>query len=203
MNKRKMLILDDNVSLLNKLQINIRRYDVVPAATLDEAMQLLTKEDVSFIVADIRLNFAQRGYHIFDQLFSKGKSVPGIVFTAFEIGATMRNELDEIGVLKTVKKVGKNLASQIEDAADAILDDHEQRLSPVTAKIKRLGLEDQILEYADPPKKIKDWLACIFANKYSIGKEKILKDLLIRQCNVHLLPEGSRPSPFPQLGSLD
>ena len=137
MNKRKMLILDDCASLLSKLRINIRRYDVVPAVTLDQAMELLSKEDISFIVADIKLESGKSGYHIFRQLFSKGKLVPGIVFTAFVVDSKTKDDLEEIGISEIIEKtaVGGKLSSRIENAADIILANHEQRLSMLTAKI--------------------------------------------------------------------
>ena len=205
MNKRKMLILDDCASLLSKLRINIRRYDVVPAVTLDQAMELLSKEDISFIVADIKLESGKSGYHIFRQLFSKGKLVPGIVFTAFVVDSKTKDDLEEIGISEIIEKtaVGGKLSSRIENAADIILANHEQRLSMLTAKIGSLGLEDRVLTHGGQQEKIEYWLACIFAGKYSIEEEKVLKDLMVKECNSHLSPEGNRPHKFPQLGDFD
>ena len=104
MNRRKMLILDDCASLLEKLRINIRRYDVVSAATLDQAMGLLSKEDISFIVADIKLESGKKGYHVFKQLFSKGKLVPGIVFTAFVVDSKTKDDLTDMGIPEIIEK---------------------------------------------------------------------------------------------------
>ena len=204
MNRRKMLILDDCSSLLEKLRLNIRRYDVVPAATLDQAMELLSKEDISFIVADIKLESGKKGYHVFKQLFSKGKLVPGIVFTAFVVDGKTKDELADMGIPETIEKTGVmgKLSSRIESAADAILASHKQRLSLLTAKISSLGLGDRVIAHGGQERTIENWLDRIFAGKYSIEEENVLRDLMVQECNRHLAPDG-QPHNFPPLGALD
>ncbi len=59
--KKKILILDDNENLLYSLKVNISKFDVITASTLPEAMKKLHDNEISFIVADIKLKKGKNG----------------------------------------------------------------------------------------------------------------------------------------------
>lgn len=203
MNRLKMLILDDCVDLLGKLQVNITKYDVLPATTLDEATTLAQSEDVSFIVADIRLRNVNNGYHVFERLFSRGKQVPGIVITAYETDQTTKKELEHIGVARIVTKHGTRLAADIEDAADSILADRRKRLAQLSAKVDNLGIGNAVVRHDGDSKTIQDWLEYIFAGHCSTSKEAVLKNLLVQTCNRINRPDDGRNYPFPEIGDVE
>ena len=200
MSRYKMLILDDNEDLLRALQVTIQKYEVLTATTLDEAADLARAVDVSFLVADIRLREGKSGHHIFELLFSRGKVVPGIVITAFEIGHDTRSELLYIGVSKVVKKAGSGLGREIGAAADAILADHRKRLAQLTTKVENLEIGNAVLSHHGEKKSIKDWLECIFAGNCSLAEENALKDLMVQACNRTSRPDGDSGYRFPEFG---
>lgn len=195
-----MLILDDNEDLLRALRVTIQKYEVLTATTLDEAADLARAVDVSFLVADIRLREGKSGHHIFELLFSRGKVVPGIVITAFEIGQDTRSELLYIGVSKVVKKGGFGLGREIGAAADAILADHRKRMAQLTTKVENLEIGNAALPHHGEKKSIKDWLEYIFAGNCSLAEENELKDLMVQACNRASRPDADSGYRFPEFG---
>lgn len=199
-----MLILDDCASLLTKLRINIRKYDVVPATTLDEAIESLRKRAISFIVADIKLGQGKIGYEIFNYLFSTGTYAPGIVFTGYVVQSETKEKLRMMGISVIIEKGAKGrLSSLIEDAATRILASHEERLSVLTAKTRNLGLGKWMIDYGTEKRTIDDWLTDMNAGKYSLDKEKMLIDLMVQACSRYMSGDAGQPSPFPHLGERD
>lgn len=199
MNRRKMLILDDNEDLLKALRVTIPKYEVLTVVTLGEAVDLAQAENVSFIVADIRLREGKNGHHVFERLFSKGKIVPGIVITAFEIDQDTRDELRYIGVSEVVKKDGFGLGRKIGDAADAILADRQKRLVQLTAKVENLEMGNSVISHRGEKKRIADWLDYIFAEDRPLGEENKLVDLMAQACN-RAARLDDRDYPFPEIG---
>lgn len=197
---KKMLILDNDKSLLEKLKINIRKFDVVPTTCLEEAILLLMEDGISFIVADIKLNHGERGYQIFDKLFFKGKSVPGIVITAYELSDAEEEYLRKIGVEKLAKVGEKGLISaRIENAAELILNDRKSRFSLVIKKIEEHELGNSNMEFNGITETIQKYINEVFAGDYSIEEEEIIKDSMVKVCNTLIKRGSENDYGFPQI----
>ena len=192
-----MLILDDCEALLRKLEVAITKYEVIRATTLEEAMGVIETKDISFIVADIRLRDGENGHHLFEQLFSKGKLVPGIVMSAFVVSQSVRNELSYIGVTKVIQKEGIGLDDAIEDAAEKILTDSRKQLIQLTNKVTKFGLWDTLLAGNDGS--IKDALNYVWDGGCSAEERIGILDAIIQKCNKASRLDD-RDYPFPEIG---
>lgn len=198
--KKKILILDNEESLLAKLRINIKKFDVIPATTLDGALSKLVAGGISFIAADIRLNHGERGYEVFDRLFYKGKSVPGIVITAYELSDGEEEYLQKIGVEKLAKVGEKGLLStRIENAAELILNDRASRLKLVTQKIDEHNLRSSNMTFNDVTKKIQEFIDEVFEGNHSVEEEDAIKDEMVKVCNALIKRESENDYGFPQI----
>ena len=196
MSRLKMLILDDCEALLRKLEVAITKYEVIRATTLEEAMRVIEMKDISFIVADIRLRDGENGHHLFEQLFSKGKLIPGIVMTAFVVNQSVRNELSYIGVTEVIQKEGIGLDDAIEDAAERILTDDRKQLVQLTNKVAGFGLWDAL---AGNGGSIKDALNYVWDGDCSAEKRNSILDAIIQKCNKASRLDDS-DYPFPEIG---
>jgi len=197
-----MLIVEDDPSLLRILKMSITKFEVVGTTTVQIAIKELLKGEIDFIVADIKLAKGMKGYDVFRKLFFKGKSVPGIVFTAYEVSKKTRDILDEIGIEEIVPKTGKRekLYIRLESAALKILKDRKKRFYPITKQIKSLRLENESLSYNGTTKMLKEWLRDVFKKKFTYDEENKLKDRMAGVCNRRMVPEDGRPHNFPQMG---
>ena len=199
MNKPKMLILDDCERLLRKLQVAITKYEVISATTIEEAVRVIETNDVSFIVADIRLKDGKIGHRLFEQLFSRGKLVPGVVMTAFVVRQSVRNELLHIGVTEVIHKEGVDLEVAIEDTASKILTDEKKQLVQLTNKVSKLGLWDAPCGGKDS---IKDALNYLWDGNCSIEERDSMLDEMIQACN-RTSRLDNNVYPFPDIGYVE
>ena len=199
MNKPKMLILDDCKRLLRKLQVAITKYEVIPATTLDEATKLMDTKDVSFIVADILLKDGKNGHHLFEELFSRGRLVPGVVMTAIVMNQSVRTELSYIGVTEVIPKGMGDLDVKIEGIADRILTDERKQLAQLANKVKNLELWDAPCGERGS---VKDVLNHILDGNCSDEERKSILDEIVRKCN-RTSRLDDRDYPFPEIGYVE
>lgn len=200
--KKKMLILDNDIPLLKKLKINIKKYEVVTTTDVSKAVNLvLHDDDISFIVADIKLKHGKKGYRAFSQLFSKGKSVPGMVMTAFALASRDKQYLEKMGIDTVIEKTGPRdpLSSRLEKKADQILRDRKKRFYPVTKKIQEYHLQGHLLKYKGRSLTIEKWIKEIMNGKHSTKKEEELKSLMVNTCNNRLNRDRDDDYGFPQM----
>ena len=197
MSRLKMLILDDCEALLRKLEVAITKYEVIRATTIEGAMGVIETKDISFIVADIRLRDGENGHRLFEQLFSKGKLVPGIVMSAFVVSQSVRNELSYIGVTEVIQKEGIGLDDAIENAAEKILTDGRKQLTQLTNKVTKFGLWDALL--ARNGGSIKDALNYVWDGDCSAEERIGILDAIIQECNKTSRLDD-RDYPFPEIG---
>ena len=198
--KKKILILENDQSLLVKLKINIRKFDVMPTTSLDDALSKLLEGGISFIAADIRLNHGERGYQVFDRLFYKGKSVPGIVITAYELSDGEEEYLRKIGVEKLAKVGEKGLLSaRIEEQAESILNDRRLRFRLITQKIDEHNLKNNNMTFDGVTKSIQKFIEDVFEGNHSIEKEESIKDEMVKICNTLIKRESENDYGFPQI----
>ena len=200
MSKPKMLILEDCDMMLENLQIAITRYEVVPAQTIDEALDLLETKNISFIVTDIKLKGSDRGYQLFRRLFSNGKLIPGIVMTGYEVTPAMHKELmEDVGVTEVIQKDSVvDISAAIEDRADEILTDKNEQLIQLTNKVNGCGIMDAPLEGNSGS--IRDGLNDISAGKCSIEEENEIIDTIMQACNRLNYSDERGPPPGPAIG---
>ena len=201
MDKPKMLILEDCVIMLQNLKIAITKYDVIPAQTLDESIKLIETKNISFIVTDIKLKEFDKGYQLFERLFSNGKLIPGIVMTAFVVKPNMRKELSRIGVTKVIQKNDSvDISDAIESIADEILTDKNKRLIQLTNKVKGFKLLDK--PFGHGKGSIRDCLNDISDGKCSNEEEKEIIDHIIKRCNRTSRPDNRDLPPGRTIGHL-
>lgn len=200
MNKPRMLILEDCSMMLQNLQIAITKYEVVPAQTIDEALNLLKTKNISFIVTDIRLRGPDRGYQLFRRLFSNGKLIPGIVMTAYEVTPAIRKELrEDIGVTEVMQKDSVvDVSAAIEDRADEILTNKNKQLIQLTNMVNGCGIMNAPLDGGRGS--IKDGLNDISAGKCSVEEENATIDAIMQACNRLNHPDERGPPPGPAIG---
>ena len=201
MDKPKMLVLDDYEITLQNLKIAITKYDVIPAQTLDEAIKLIETKNISFIVTDIKLKEADKGYQLFERLFSNGKLIPGIVMTAFVVEPYMQKELSHIGVTRVIQKNDfTDMSDVLESVADEILTDKTKRLIQLTNKAKGFGLLDK--PSGHDKGSIRDCLSGVLDGKHSNEEEKEIIDHIIKRCNRAGYPDNRDLPPGRTIGHL-
>lgn len=195
-----MLILEDCNMMLQNLQIAITRYEVVPAQTIDEALDLLETKNISFIVTDIRLRGADTGYRLFKRLFSNGKLIPGIVITAYEVTPAMQKELtNDIGVTEVLQKDSVvDISAAIEDRADEILTDENMKLAQLTNMVNGYGIMDTPLDGNGG--RIRDGLDAIYTGKCSVEEKNKIIDAIMQACNRLSHPDDRELPPGPVIG---
>jgi len=200
--KKKILVLDDNKALLFELKENISKFDVIPAETIEEAMRKFLKNDISFIVADVRLKKGKKGQEVFNKLFKKGRSIPGIVFSAYALTESVIEDLSDYGILAFIEKTGnrKRLSQRIQREATKLLNDPKMRFFAVAQKIKEFGLLNTKMGKMMGQITLKKKLDQIYKRKYTIAEENEIKDEMVKIINHYLIPEGNRPHTFPQIG---
>jgi len=200
--KKKILILDDNETLLYSLKVNISKFDVITASTLPEAMKKLQDNEISFIVADIKLKKGKNGQEIFNKLFKTGKSIPGIVFSAYALTEKVIADLANYGIIGIIEKGGSStkLYQRIQTDVEKLLKDPKKRFFAVHQKLRDLGLLQRKISCGKVKTTIEKKLKKIYNRKYTINEENKIKDKMVQICNIDLIPEGSRPHRFRQLG---
>jgi len=216
--KKKILILDDYETLLYELKTNISKFEVITATTIAQALKKLQDNEISFIVADVRLKKGKKGQAIFDKLFKKGQSIPGIVFSAYVLNEETKKDLEDYGIIDYIEKGGSEtkLSKRLEQVAEKLLKDPKMRFFAVAKKLRELNLlqrkiscvkvkktkEKKVKKTKEKDVKItlEKKLKKIYKGKYTIDEENKIKEKMIQICNKHLRPEGSRPYPFPEVG---
>ena len=198
--KKKILILENDESLLTKLRINIRKFDVIPTTSLYDALSKLVEGGISFIAADIRLNHGERGYEVFDRLFFKGKSIPGIVITAYELSDGEEEYLSKIGVEKLAKVGEKGLLSaRIEQAAESILNDRKSCFRLITQKINGYNLKNNNMTFDGVTKSIQEFMDEVLEGIHSIEEEETIRDEMVKVCNALIKHDSENDYGFPQI----
>ena len=201
MDKLKMLILEDCEIMLQNLKIAITKYDVIPAQTLDESIKLIETKNISFIVTDIKLKEVDKGYQLFERLFSNGKLIPGIVMTAFVVTPNMRKELFRIGVTRVIQKNDfVDISDVIENIADEILTDKNKQLIQLTNKVKGFELLDKPFDHGKGS--IRDCLNGVSNEEYSNKEEKEIIDHIMQRCNRAGRPDNRDLPPGHTIGYL-
>ena len=201
MDKPKMLILEDCEIMLQNLEIAITKYDVIPAQTLDEAIELIETKNISFIVTDIKLKEADKGYQLFERLFSNGKLIPGIVMTAFVVEPDMQKELSRIGVTRVIQKNDfTDMSDVLESIADEILNDETKRLTQLTNKVREFKLLDK--PFGQGKGSIRDCLNGVLDGKYSDEDEQKTIDYIMQRCNRAGYPDNRDLPPGHTIGYL-
>ena len=197
---KKILIIDNDTSLLAKLKINIKEFEVETTSTIDDAVALIENGEFSFIVADIKLDKGKLGYHVFDKLFFKGRYVPGIVITAYELTDGQEEELRKLGVEK-LEKVGVigTLSSRIQSRVNEILEDRERKYAGIIKKIEEYGLGDSNTSHNDETKKINSWIEMVLSGSMSIEEEEKIIDSITKTSNILIKRNDSKDYDFPQV----
>ncbi|AJM93044.1 hypothetical protein [Nitrosopumilus piranensis] len=197
---KKMLIIDNDTSLLTKLKINIKDFDVEITTTIDESIEIIENGGFSFIVADIKLDKGKLGYHVFDKLFFKGRYVPGIVITAYELTDGQEEELKKIGVEK-LEKIGAKgtLSSRIQSHANEILADRQKKYAGIFNKISEYELENSNALHDGQTKTISSWMKIVLDGMLSIEDEEKIIDSVTKVCNVLIKRDDSKDYDFPQI----
>ena len=85
----RVLIVEDDpgIAKLEKRQLQRSGYDVVTAATPDEALQAIREEPVNLALLDLRLDGAS-GLDLYERFKAEGHNIPAILVTAFPDQAT-------------------------------------------------------------------------------------------------------------------
>lgn len=85
MEKRKILIIDDEVDLVNlvKMRLELHNYHIIPLYTSKRSMEITKREKPDLILLDIMMP-DKDGYEVCTELKSDGdtKDIPIILFTA-------------------------------------------------------------------------------------------------------------------------
>lgn len=197
---KKILILDDDESLLETLEINITDFEVVTETDIEKAIEIIKKGGISFIVADIKLKKRRIGYHIFDRLFFKGISVPGIVISSYELSNDEEQYFKKIGIEK-ITKGGENalLSTRITVAVQEILNDRKKRLEMILKKIEEYDLGRQNITCKNETKSIDTYFQEIFNGKYSVEEEEEIKNAMINVSNTLINRNSDDDYGFPHI----
>jgi len=184
---KKILIMDDNEDLLRQLETTITKFEVVTTKTVEEAVQILESQDISFFVVDLDLGYEKTGEIAYDLIFSKGKSIPAIVLSGKEITDKMREYLLEMGFssILTKEHPEKRVSDLVEEEAQRILDDCAERIKQVRKNVERLRIGGKPLSYNGQFKSIDDWIKSIANCNHTaddMKEEMKLKTLIINVC---------------------
>lgn len=85
--KPKVLIVDDDLALLRLMQVELENYSdafsVLTANDAQEALEILKKEHVAFVVSDLRMP-GMDGYDLLSQILKTYPDIPVYIITAFD-----------------------------------------------------------------------------------------------------------------------
>ncbi len=85
--KPKVLIVDDDLALLRLMQVELENYSdafsVLTANDANEALEILEKEHVAFVVSDLRMP-GMDGYDLLSQILKTYPDIPVYIITAFD-----------------------------------------------------------------------------------------------------------------------
>lgn len=85
--KPKVLIVDDDLALLRLMQVELENYSdafsVLTANDANEALEILKKEHVAFVVSDLRMP-GMDGYDLLSQILKTYPDIPVYIITAFD-----------------------------------------------------------------------------------------------------------------------
>ena len=196
--KPRILIVDDEPGFLEKARRNIKKFEVVTALTIPDAVRIISNGGISLIVADIKLKGDARGYAIFDELFHRGESIPAILITGNELRDDDEEYFSSRGAIRTLKKGGGKgtLSARIEETATVILDDENSPFVLFERRIRNEELECENMAHAGSTAEISEWLAV--AKKETSVEERIviLKKIAV-VCNKYMQHRDSTDYVFP------
>ena len=182
---KKMLIMDDNLSMLKLLKKNITEFEVITAKEIDVAVDIIIKCDIDFFVVDLNLGYSTTGEISYDKLFQIGKSIPAIVLTGQDLPRNKKTDLRDMGFSKIISKHGiKSISEIIEMEAKRILDDCDERIRHIRSNMNLVDSKDQNLEYKSQKKTIGEWIKEMAECKHE-KDENELRQLIIDIINVH------------------
>ena len=163
MTRIRILVVDDELTFLEKVKQNIKKFDVVTASTIPEAIHMIVNGGISLIVADIKLKGKSRGFKIFNKLFCQGELIPGILITGQSLTEADKKYFTSLGAIKILEKGGGQgtLSERIEREAANILDDEDSPFVLVERRIKQEKLENKNMTYNEKTKKISYWLGML------------------------------------------
>jgi CheY-like chemotaxis protein len=85
--KPKVLIVDDDQALLRLMQVELENYSdafsVLTANSAHEALEILKKEHVAFVVSDLRMP-GMDGYELLSEILKTYPDIPVYIITAFD-----------------------------------------------------------------------------------------------------------------------
>lgn len=190
--KKKILILDDNETLLVRLQENITKFEVVTSSDLDDAIEKLKTQDILFIAVDYDLGNDKTGDILSDLLFKSGKSVPAMVFSGKDLSEGTKKFLDDKGFSKIISKVEDQgtVSELIEQSAEEILESCASRVYDVRKRVEMVGNGHYPLKFGEEFKTISEWINELAKCNYA-KSEKELKELIIAHCLALLKRQGN------------
>ncbi len=181
---KKILVLDDNEKLLLRVKENITKFEVIPANTIDAAIEKLKSEKISFIAVDYDLGQDKTGDILYDLLFESGKSIPAMVFSGKDLSEGTKKYLEDKGFSKIISKadVEGSPSKLLEKAAEQILKDCRSRIYQVQKKVEVIGNGGNPLKIGDEVKTIREWIESVAKCNHSEEEEEQIKDLIIQNC---------------------
>ena len=200
MTRTRILVVDDELRFLEKVKQNIKKFDVVTASTIPEAIQMIVNDGISLIVADIKLKGKSRGFKIFSELFCRGESIPGILITGYSLTEADKKYFTLLGAIKILEKGGGQgtLSERVEREAVNILDDKDSPFVSAERRIKQDGLENKNMTYNKKTKKISDWLGVV-KKPATTPEEKIaIVKNIAKVCNKHSQHNDGTDYVFPR-----
>ena len=158
--KSQILIVDDELEFLERTKRNIKKFCVVTTSTIPDAIQIIRNGGISLIVVDIKLKGSSRGFKIFNELFFRGISIPGILITGHAFTNTDKRYFASRGAIRILNKgVGKGpLSARIEQEAVKILAEENSPFILYERRITQDSLGYKNMMYGGDTKKISDWL---------------------------------------------
>lgn len=185
---KKILLMDDNAALLDRLSTTITKFTVITAKTVEEAVQIVESQDISFFVVDLDLGSELTGEIAYDLIFSKGKSIPAIVFSGTEISDSMNSYLEKKGFSAIISKDDPNKSSSdlIEEEVERILNSCADRILQVKRTVETFAVGENPLLYLGSFRSINEWIRSIEECNHvanDMEEEGELKDLIIQYIN--------------------
>ena len=196
--KPRILIVDDEPGFLEKAKRNIKKFEVVTAPAIPDAVRIISNGGISLIVADIKLKGDARGYEIFDELFHSGESIPAILITGNELRDDDEEYFSSRGAIRTLKKGGGKgtLSARIEGAATVILDDENSPFVLFERRIRQEKLEYQNMTHAGSTAEISEWLAAA-KKETSVEERAVILKKVAAVCNKYMQHRDSTDYVFP------
>lgn len=190
---KKILVLDDNEKLLRRVKENITKFEVIPVSTIEEAIEKLKSENISFIAVDYDLGGNKTGDILYELLFQSGKSIPAMVFSGKDLSEGTKKFLDEKGFSKIISKadVEDSPSKLLEKSAEQILKDCRARIYQIQKKVKIIGNGGNPLKIGDEVKTIGEWIESVAGCNHSEGEEEQIKALIVQNCLAHVKRLGN------------